>query len=121
MKRTILAIVVCSILGTAAGAAFAGGQQAQTAPTQAEIRQKAMQDGPSTGRIDSITYKEPVAAHHAEAAPNPKLMRPLTQREIGMLFNACIAYPECNTAYSNALERYQAQLRAKSDDSSSGQ
>src|SRR5579885_364029 len=112
MKSTVLAIVVCSISRLVAGAASAGGRQTQAAPTPAEIRQKAMQDGPSTGRIDAMTYEEPVAAHRVETAPNPKLMRPLTQREIGMLLNACIAYPECTSAYTSALERYQAQLRA---------
>ncbi|MGH8213376.1 MAG: hypothetical protein ACREPP_09140 [Rhodanobacteraceae bacterium] len=105
----------------AAGAAFAGGQQSQTVKTQAEIQQKIMQDGPTTGRIDYLTHKDPAAPHHSAAPVNPKLLRPLTQREIGMLLNACIAYPECNSAYSSALERYQAQLRAQGASAQQGE
>ncbi|HET9819029.1 MAG TPA: hypothetical protein VFP92_07700 [Rhodanobacteraceae bacterium] len=115
MKRTVLAIVVCAGLGTVAGAAFAAGQQSQPAPTSEEVEQKAMQDGPATPRIGYRTYMEPAAPARKQAPPDPKLMVPLTQREVGMLYNACVAYPECKTAYAKAYEHQQALLRAQKE------
>ncbi|TAN05597.1 MAG: hypothetical protein EPN38_10560 [Rhodanobacteraceae bacterium] len=111
MKRNIFAIVVCASLGVAA-AAIAGGPPVQSSPTRAEIQQKAMQDGPATGQIGYRTYRAPAPAKRAPQPVNPKLMRPLTQREVGMLLHACAVYPECKTSYEQAHERYQAQLRA---------
>ena len=114
MKQKLLSIIVCSSLGLAAGAVCAGEPSAQTGkPTRAEIQQKAMQDGPASSQFGYVTYKAPAGLHHAAAAVDPKLLRPLTQREMGMLYNACIAYPECMTAYSSAREHEQALLRAQ--------
>lgn len=112
MKHATLAILVCATVGLAASVAVAGSPPDQPQPTRAEIQQKAMQEGPATSQIGYHTYKEPVV-HHPQQPVNPKLMKPLSQREIGMLFNACVAYPECKIAYAQAHERYQAQLRAK--------
>lgn len=121
-KRTVASILVlCVGFGITSGTAFAAGQQSQTAPTQDEIQQKALQEGPATPRIGYLTHKEPRAPHRAPAPVDPRLMKPLTQREIGMLYNACIAYAECRTAYDKAYEHNQALLRAqKAKDSATG-
>jgi hypothetical protein len=37
-----------------------------------------------------------------------------------MLYNACIAYPECATAYSKAYEHEQALLRGQKAKASGG-
>lgn len=122
MKRKVLTIIVCSSWVLAAGVAFADQQQTQSKqPTSAEIQQEAMQDGPSTSRIGYLTHMDPAAPHHAAAPVNPKLLRPLTQDEIGMLYYACVAYPECVTAYSHAYEHNQALLRAQKTGGASGQ
>lgn len=120
MKRTILAIVIAASLGAVSAVASAGGQQAQARPTAEEIHQKALQDGPATPQLDYLTHKDPVTPH-ADAAPaDPKPVPPLTRREAGMLFNACIAYPECAIAYSKAYEHEQALLRAQQAKASGG-
>lgn len=113
MKCTILAISVFATLALASGGAAIAGQPPSSAPTRAEVEQQAMQQGPSTGRIGYLTHKDPPTPHHAAAPVDPKMLRPLTKREIGMLFNACIAYAECKTAYSKAYEHHQALLRAQ--------
>lgn len=113
MQRMILAIAVAAGLGVVSAAALAGGQQTQSKPTAAEIHQKALQDGPATPQLDYLTHRDPVAPRHAAAPADPKPVPPLTRREAGMLFNACIAYPECSTAYSKAYEHEQALQRAK--------
>jgi hypothetical protein len=114
MNRIILAVTVCSGLGMVAGAAFAGGPQTQPAePTQAEIHQKALKDGPATPQIDYPTKKNSVPPYEGTASSPSKPVPPLTQREIGMLYNACVAYPECKTAYAGAKEHEQALLKAK--------
>lgn len=120
MKRTILAIVVAAGLGAISAMALAGSQQAQTEPTAAEINQKALQDGPATPQLDYLTHKDPVTPHHDDAPADPKPVPPLTRREAGMLFNACIAYAECATAYSKAYEHEQALLRAQKAKASGG-
>jgi len=120
MKRTILAIVVAASLGAISAVAFAGGQQAQTEPAAAEIHQKALQDGPATPQLDYLTHKDPVTPHHDAAPADPKPVPSLTRREAGMLFNACIAYAECATAYSKAYEHEQALLRAQKANAAGG-
>ncbi|MGH8191143.1 MAG: hypothetical protein ACREP2_06825 [Rhodanobacteraceae bacterium] len=112
MKRNIATIVVCASLGMAAATALAGNPPEQPKPTRAEVQQKAMQDGPATMQPGYPTHKDPVT-HHPAGTVKPKLMKPLTQRELGMLLNACAAYAECRTSYDQARERYDAQLRAK--------
>lgn len=87
MKRIIFAIIVCSSLGMAASTAFAGGPSSQAAaPSRAQIQQQAMQNGPATPQIGYLTQKDPVAPYRSPAPP--RLLRPLTQREIGMTFVA---------------------------------
>lgn len=120
MKRTILAIVIAASLGAVSAVASAAGQQAQTRPTAEEIHQKALQDGPATPQLDYLTHKDPVTPHAHAAPAAPKPVPPLTRREAGMLFNACIAYPECATAYSKAYEHEQALLRAQKAEASGG-
>lgn len=114
MKRTILSILIGSVLTLATGWAIAGGQQADaTPPTPAEIQQQAMKDGPSTGRVGYLTQKNEPASYRQSAPIDPKLLEPLSAREVGMLYNACIAYPECKTAYASAREHEQALQRAR--------
>jgi hypothetical protein len=112
MKCTILAISVFATVALASSRMAAAGPPS-SAPTRAEIEQQAMQQGPATGRIGYLTHKDPSAPPHAAAPVDPKMLRPLTKREIGMLFNACIAYAECKTAYAKAYEHQQALLRAQ--------
>lgn len=112
MKRTIVMIIACAALGAAAAAATAGSPPEQAAPTRAEIQQKALAEGPATMQPGYLTHRDPVTRHPAGQV-NPKLLRPLTQREVGMLFHACSAYPECVAAYGQARDRYDAQVRAK--------
>jgi hypothetical protein len=122
MKRTIFVMIFSSSLYAATGAVFAGSQQTGTKePTRAEIQQKAMQDGPSTSQFGYVTYKASAAPSRNAAPTDPKLLRPLTQREIGMLYNACVAYSECATAYGKAYEHNQALLRAQKAESGPGQ
>lgn len=113
MKRMILAVVVAASMGVVSAAALAGGQQAQAEPTPAEVHQKALQDGPATPQLDYLTHKDPVTPHSNGGAADPKPVPPLTQREAGMLYNACIAYIECKTDYEKAYEHEQALLRAQ--------
>lgn len=122
MKRTVLAITIVAIAALTTSQ-WAGARQApaSSAPTRAEIEQQAMQQGPATGRIGYATHKDPSAPKHAAAPVDPKLLQPLTKREIGMLYNACIAYPECKTAYSKAYEHNQALLRAQKAAAGGGQ
>ncbi|TAM96167.1 MAG: hypothetical protein EPN40_09375 [Rhodanobacteraceae bacterium] len=120
MKRTILAIAVAASMGAVTAVALAGGQQAQTEPTATEIHQRALQDGPATPQLDYLTHEDPVTPHHDAAAADPKPVPQLTRREAGMLYSACIAYPECVTAYSKAYEHEQALLRAQKAKASGG-
>lgn len=114
MQRTFLAIIVGAGLAVVAGSAVAGGQQAEaTQPTPAEVQKHAMQNGPSTARIGYLTQKDPPAKQRPVAPVDPKLLEPLTQREVGMLYHACIAYAECWAAYSKAYEHDQALRRAR--------
>ncbi|MBN8736250.1 MAG: DUF4148 domain-containing protein [Xanthomonadales bacterium] len=113
MKCTTLAISVFATVALASGQAASAGQPPSSAPTRAEVDQQAMQEGPTTGRIGYLTHKDPPAPHRAAAPVDPRMLRPLTKREIGMLFNACIAYAECKTAYAKAYEHHQALLRAQ--------
>jgi len=113
MKCTILAISVFATLALGSGQAAVAGQPPSSAPTRAEIEQQAMQQGPSTGRIGYLTHQDPPAPQQAAAPIDPRMLRPLTKREIGMLFNACIAYAECKSAYAKAYEHHQALLRAQ--------
>lgn len=108
-------------LGLVAHAALAGGQQSTTEPSAAQVRQKALQDGPSTMQMEYLTHKQPVAPHRDAAPTDPRLLRPLTKREIGMLYNACIAYAECASSYSRAYAHNQALLKAHKDAGDSGQ
>lgn len=109
MKRMLFSITVCLALGAAATAAFAGDPP----PTAAEVQQKAMKEGPSTPRIGYLTHREANAPRREAAPADPHLLKPLSQREIGMLYSACIAYPECASAYSKAYEHNQALLKAQ--------
>lgn len=114
MKHAVFAAVVAAGLVMGAGhASAADQQQAASKPTAAEIDRHAMQQGPSTGRIGYPTHKDPPAPRRAAAPVDPKLLRPLTQREVGMLYGACIAYAECKTAYAKAVEHNQALLDAR--------
>lgn len=113
MTCTILAISVFAAMALMSGEAAIAGQPPSPTPTRAEIEQQAMQQGPTTGRIGYLTHKDPPAPRHAAAPVDSKNLHPLTKREIGMLFNACIAYPECKTAYAKAYEHQQALLRAQ--------
>lgn len=113
MKHTILAITVFAIAKLASSQVASARQALPSAPTHAGIEQGAMQQGPSTGRIGYLTHEDLPAPKRAEAPVDPKLLRPLTQREAGMFYNACIAYPECKTAYSKAYEHDQALRRAQ--------
>lgn len=114
MKHAAFAMVAVAGSLLIAGHAPASGQQASpAAPTAAEVDQHAMQHGPSTGRIGYPTHKDPPAPRHAAAPTDPRLLRPLTQREVGMLYSACVAYPECKIAYSKAVEHRDALERAK--------
>lgn len=114
MKHATLAFVVAAALAMAAGqVAAAGRQDAQAKPTQAEVDQHAMQHGPATPRIGYLTHRDPPAPKRDSTPVDPKLLRPLTQREVGMLYNACTAYAECRTAYARAYEHNQALLNAK--------
>lgn len=110
MYQRVMAMVVGVVLAACAGRAVA---QVQQAPTRAEVEQQAMQQGPSTGRIGYQTRRSPRVAKHKPAPADPKLLQPLTEREVGMLFNACVAYPECKTAYRRAYEHNQALLQAR--------
>jgi hypothetical protein len=122
MKRSVFTITVCSNLLLAAGATLAGSPQPRSnQPTDAEIHQKAMQEGPSTMQAGYLTQKDPVGPHRNASPVNPELLRPLTTREIGMLYNACIAYPECKVAYGKAQEHNQALLNAQKAGDDSGQ
>lgn len=112
MQRTILAVTILAAAGLALSQAAVAEPPPVSAPTPAEVHQHAMQHGPSTGRIGYLTHKDPPAPTKTPVPVNPELLRPLSQREIGMLFNACVAYAECATAYSRAYEHNQAQQRA---------
>ena len=122
MKRTVLAITAVSIAALASSQ-IAGARQPppSPAPNRAEIEQQAMQQGPATGRIGYLTHTDAPAPKHAAAPVDPKRLRPLTKREIGMLYNACIAYAECKTAYAKAYEHNQALLRARKAAGEGGQ
>lgn len=112
MKRIVLTVAVCSAL--AAGAVFAAGQQTQPAePSQSEINQKALQNGPATPQPNYLTHEEKVTPHPEAAPSHPKPVPPLSQREIGMLYSACIAYIECKTEYAAAKEHEEALQKAK--------
>lgn len=114
MKRIVLTISVCSALAMAAGATFAAGQQTQPAePTQSEINQKALQNGPATPQPNYLTHMEKVSPHTDAKSSHPKPVPPLSKREIGMLYNACIAYMECRTEYAAAKDHEEALQRAK--------
>lgn len=112
MKRNVVAIAVCLGLGVAAGTAFAGSPQS-TEPTQTEVHKEALKNGPATPQIDYPTQKNSVPAYQGEGSAQSKPVPPLTQREMGMLYNACIAYPECKTAYADAKEHEAELERAK--------
>lgn len=115
MKRIVLAAAMGVVAGFAANVVWATGPQ-EAAPTSQEIHQKALAEGPATGRIGYLTHPEPVAAAPAPRRPvDPRMLKPLTQREVGMLYHACVAYPECKTAYAQAYEHNQALLRAKAE------
>lgn len=113
MNRNAFVILVCASLGMAASAAYAGAPSSQPDPSSAAVQQQAMQDGPSTAQIGYVSAKTPAAPHRDAGPVNPKFLRPLTQREIGMLFNACIAYAECATEYSRAYEHNQVLERSQ--------
>lgn len=114
MKHAALAVAVAAACVLAAAQASAAGQQEPAStPTAAEVEQHAMQHGPSTGRIGYPTHKDPPAPKRAVAPVDPKMLRPLTQREVGMLYNACAVYPECRIAYSKAVEHRDALERAR--------
>ncbi|MEO6967236.1 MAG: hypothetical protein ABI132_02090 [Rhodanobacteraceae bacterium] len=115
MKRNAFVILVCASLGMAASTAYAGGPPSQPAPTQGEIQQQAMQNGPSTMQSGYLTQKDPVGPHRKAGPVDPRLLQPLTKREVGMLFNACIGYAECATSYSRAYEHNQALQRAQKE------
>lgn len=114
MYKTILAIAIGTAVFALAAPRVSPAQESQSpAPTRSEIDAQAMQHGPSTGRIGARTQRDPHAARRAEAPLDPRLMQPLNEREVGMLFNACVAYPECKTAYQKAYAHQQALLEAQ--------
>lgn len=112
MQRTTTILAALAVAALASPPSARARQAQPPAPERAAVEQQAMQQGPATGRIGYRTHKDPPAAKHAAAPDDPAMLKPLTQREIGMLFNACIAYPECKTAYAKAYEHNQALLRA---------
>lgn len=118
MKRIVVAIAAGLGLGMVASVALAGGQQSQ--PTQAEIHEQALKSGPATPQIDYPTKKNAIPPYQGTSHADPKAVPPLSQREIGMLYNACIAYPECKTSYANAKEHEAELQRAKQQQAADG-
>lgn len=113
MTRTMIAVAVCATMGLVLNHVAIGQQAPSSASAAATFDQQVMQQGPTTDRPGYLVRKDRVAPRHAAAPTDPKLLRPLTQREMGMLYNACIAYPECKTAYAKAYEHNQALLRER--------
>lgn len=121
MKYTILATTAFAVAALASIPIASAQQAKSSSPTSAEIERQAMQQGPATGRLGYLTHQEPRTPKRAEKPVDPKMLQPLTRREIGMLYNACIAYPECKVAYSKAYEHNQALLRAQRAAKADGQ
>jgi|SRR5690348_14979169 hypothetical protein len=120
MKRTMIAVALCATAGLALSQVAIGQQAPSSASAAAKFDQQVMQQGPTTDRPGYLVRKDPVAPKHAAAPTDPRLLRPLTQREIGMLYNACVSYPECAIAYSRAYEHNQALLRARKAEGEGG-
>ncbi|HKT42723.1 MAG TPA: hypothetical protein VJQ86_10275 [Rhodanobacteraceae bacterium] len=114
MKRIVLTIAVCSGLAMAAGSASAVGQQTQPAePTQSEVNQTALQKGPATPQYNYLAHMDKVTPHQDKGPADQKPVPPLTKTEMGMLYNACIAYIECKTQYAAAKAHEEALQKAK--------
>lgn len=120
MKGTMIVVALCATAGLALSQVAVGQQAPSSASDRAALDQQVVQQGPTTDRPGYMERKDPVARRRAAAPVDPKLLRPLTQREMGMLYNACIAYPECKTAYAQAYEHNQALLRARKAQEANG-
>jgi hypothetical protein len=111
IMKTIFAIVVATYL-CASGIAHAGGAQGKHSFTRAEILQYSLRNGPATAHPEHLTWRGAGSMQPPGNIAYVGALRPLTQREIGMLFGARTAYVEYRTAYDRTLRLYRALVQA---------
>lgn len=112
VMKTMLAIAVATCLCAASDIAHAGGAQGKHSFTRAEILQYSLRNGPATPHPEHLTWRGVGSMRPPANIAYVGVLRPLTRREIGMLFGARTAYVEYRTAYDRTLRLYRALVRA---------
>lgn len=110
--KTMLAITVATCLCAATGVAHAGDAQGKHQFTRAEILEYSLRNGPATPHPEHLTWRGVVSTKQPGSIAYVGKLRPLTLREIGMLFGARTAYIEYRTAYDRTLRLYRALVQA---------
>lgn len=110
--KTILAITIATCLYAATGIAHAGDAQGKHQFTRAEILQYSLRNGPATPHPEHLTWRGVGSTKPSGNIAYVGALRPLTRREIGMLFGARTAYVEYRTAYDRTLRLYRALVQA---------
>jgi len=109
--KTMFAITVATCLCAATGIAHAGDAQRKQF-TRAEILEYSLRNGPATPHPEHLTWRGAGSTKPPGSIAHVGKLRPLTRREIGMLFGARTAYAEYRTAYDRTLRLYRALVRA---------
>jgi len=109
--KIMFAIAVATCL-CASGFVHAGDAQGNQRVTRAEILQYSLRNGPATPHPQHLTWRGVASTQPPGNIAHVGPLRPLTRREIGMLFGARTAYAEYLTAYDRTLRLYRALVRA---------
>lgn len=110
--KTMLAITIATCLCAANGIAHAGDAQEEHQLTRAEILEYSLRNGPATPHPEHLTWRGVGSNKPPGSIAYVGKLRPLTRREIGMLFGARTAYVEYRTAYDRARRLYRALVQA---------
>ena len=111
--KTMLAIAIATCLCAATGIAHASDAQGKHQFTRAEILEYSLRNGPATPHPEYLTWRRVGSTNPPGSITYVGKLRPLTRREIGMLFGARTAYVEYRTAYDRTLRLYRALVQAR--------